>query len=106
MSKKAALVIASERSDPVDVVVVDPTADPPVCRLQPRKVRTSEPGADRRRAAGTPAARTKEVHFSNRIDNHDFDTKLHKVVDFLVKKHPVRIVVNIKVRACGEGLRL
>ncbi|KAK3266139.1 hypothetical protein CYMTET_25219 [Cymbomonas tetramitiformis] len=90
----------------LDLVEVDPNADPPVCRLMDyAKARYDK----RRRRQGKKAASkrsqvVKEVRLGVRISEHDLTTKLNTVKKFLEKGMRVKVVVTGKMSANGmEG---
>lgn len=90
----------------LDLVEVQPNADPPVCRLMDyAKVRYDK----RRRSQGKKAASrksriVKEVRIGVRITEHDLTTKLNTVKKFLEKGMRVKVVVSGKMQPDGmEG---
>ncbi|KKU80830.1 MAG: Translation initiation factor IF-3 [Parcubacteria group bacterium GW2011_GWA2_47_8] len=90
-----AMQMAQERG--LDLVEVQPTAKPSVCRLmdykkflyrQSKAKKQSKPSADK----------LKSVQFSMRISEHDLETKARRTGEFLTKGHRVKIQLVIRGR--------
>lgn len=90
MSKERALAVAKEQPVSADLILVSIAGDLPVCRLMERKV------VKQRMKQEHP--KEKEMRFSSRIDQHDLGTKTRRVLEFLEKGHPVKLVVSIQAR--------
>jgi translation initiation factor IF-3 len=92
-----AMKVAEERE--LDLVEVAPQASPPVCRLMDYgrfrfDARKKEQEA-RRRQAGT---RLKQMNFRPKIGEHDYQTKLHRVREFLTEGDKVKVTIWFRGR--------
>jgi len=83
----------------LDVVEVAPEANPPVCRLMDYGKFKYEQSV-RQREARKKQTRTviKEVKFRPKIDDHDFDVKKRRVVEFLEENDKVKITMMFRGR--------
>lgn len=82
-----------------DLVMVSPAAVPPVCRIadygklkyelnkKEKEARKSQRGGD-----------VKEVKLSPKIAQHDFDVRVRKTLEFLEKKHKVKVSMFFRGR--------
>ncbi|WP_305082079.1 MULTISPECIES: translation initiation factor IF-3 [Oceanotoga] len=89
---KEALIKAREAG--LDLVLVAPTAKPPVAKimdlgkyLYEKEKREKEAKKNQKKQV------VKEMKFRLRIDDHDFDTKVRKINDFLKEGQKVRAVI-------------
>lgn len=83
----------------LDLVEVSPNADPPVCRIMDfGKFRYQE--SVRRKEARKNQHRqvVKEIKFHANVDNHDLQTKLDKIRDFIGKGHKVKVTLQFRGR--------
>ena len=97
-SKAEALSIA-ERSN-LDVVLVAPTAKPPVARIMDYgKYRFEQQKKDREARKKQKVISIKEVRLSPTIDVNDFNTKLRNARKFLEKGDKVKASIRFKGRA-------
>lgn len=92
-SLQEALRMASERQ--MELVQVSEFAVPPVCRIMPPG---SQLGIDRAREAAKEeyrrtGQRTKEIQFGHRIAEHDVQTKVRQMEQFLQKRCKVKATV-------------
>jgi len=83
----------------LDVVEVAPDANPPVCRLMDYGKYKYEQSV-RQREARKKQTRTviKEVKFRPKIDDHDFEVKRRRVVEFLEEGDKVKITMMFRGR--------
>lgn len=83
----------------LDLVEVAPDARPPVCRLMDYGKYKYEQSV-RQREARKHQARTviKEVKFRPTIDNHDYQTKLRRVIEFLGENDKVKVTMMFRGR--------
>jgi translation initiation factor IF-3 len=83
----------------MDLVEVAPDAKPPVCRLMDYGKYKYEQSV-RQREARKRQARTviKEVKFRPTIDDHDYETKLRHVVEFLEERDKVKVTMMFRGR--------
>jgi translation initiation factor IF-3 len=83
----------------LDLVEVAPDAMPPVCRLMDYGKFKYEASV-RQREARKKQTRTviKEVKFRPKIDNHDYDVKRRRVIEFLEEGDKVRVTMMFRGR--------
>jgi len=92
MSTKEALKLAQQSG--VDLVLVAPQAKPPVARMMDYGKYIYEKEKKEKLAKKKQKKQVvKEMKFRLRIDEHDFNTKLKKIREFLEDGHKVRVVI-------------
>jgi translation initiation factor IF-3 len=98
-SKADALTLAGYAG--FDLVLINATANPPVCKLldynkfkYEKKKKTKE-SLKKQRETSTEL---KEFRLSVNIDKHDFETKLKNVTKYLEKGHKIKVTVRFKGR--------
>ncbi|MBC1436298.1 translation initiation factor IF-3 [Paenilisteria rocourtiae] len=97
-TKAEALEIAEKAN--LDVVLVAPTAKPPVARIMDYgKFRFEQQKKDKEARKNQKIIVMKEVRLSPTIDEHDFDTKLRNARKFLQKGDKVKCSIRFKGRA-------
>lgn len=97
-TKTEALEIAEKAN--LDVVLVAPTAKPPVARIMDYgKFRFEQQKKDKEARKNQKIIVMKEVRLSPTIDEHDFDTKLRNARKFLEKGDKVKCSIRFKGRA-------
>jgi translation initiation factor IF-3 len=78
----------------MDLVEIAPNVDPPVCKIidfakykyaQERKVKLAR--------KSQKVGQIKEIWIKPRIGEHDLETKLNHILDFLKQKHKVKVSV-------------
>jgi len=95
MSPKEALDIAKQQG--LDLVEIVATARPPVCKIiEYGKYKYEQ--SKKQNSSGTKKAKFKEIKFHPRIDEHDYQTKLKKICEFLGKGNQVRVAVEFRGR--------
>ena len=83
----------------LDLVEIQPTADPPVCRIMDYgKFRFDQQKKANLAKKKQKIIEIKEVQFRPVIDQHDYHTKLDHVRAFLDEGNKVRLVVRLKGR--------
>lgn len=93
------LALKKAKEYELDLVEVAPEAAPPVCRiLDFQKYLYEQQKKDREARKHQKQAQLKEVRFTPRIDDHDYETKLNHLKEFLTKKHKVRIRIVFRGR--------
>jgi translation initiation factor IF-3 len=92
-----ALWLAAELD--LDLVEVAPDAKPPVCRLMDYGKYKYEQSV-REREARKKASKTvvKEVKFRPKTDDHDYDWKVRRVIEFLGDGDKVKITMQFRGR--------
>lgn len=92
-----AQAIAYERD--LDLVLISPQADPPVCRIMDYgKYRFEKVKREKENKKKQQITKVKEVQLSCRIDTHDFDTRVNHARKFLEGGDKVKAVVRFKGR--------
>jgi translation initiation factor IF-3 len=79
----------------LDLVEVAPNATPPVCRIMDFGKYVYEE-QKKHSHAKTTASKIKEIEFTARIENHDFETKLRHAEEFL--HHGNKVKMRLKFR--------
>jgi translation initiation factor IF-3 len=97
-SKIEALEIATRVN--LDLVLVAPTAKPPVARVMDYgKFKFEQQKKEKEARKNQKIITTKEVRLSPSIDEHDFNTKLRNAIKFLEKGDKVKASIRFKGRA-------
>jgi translation initiation factor IF-3 len=92
MQTKEALKLAEQSG--VDLVLVAPDAKPPVARMMDYGKYIYEKEKKEKLAKKKQKKQVlKEMKFRLRIDDHDFNTKLKKIREFLEDGYKVRVVI-------------
>ena len=83
----------------LDLVLISPQADPPVCRIMDYgKYRFEKVKREKENKKKQQITKVKEVQLSCRIDTHDFDTRVNHARKFLEGGDKVKAVVRFKGR--------
>lgn len=97
-TRQEALEIATTRNQ--DLVMVAPTAKPPVCRIMDYgKFRFEQQKKEKEARKKQKVINIKEVRFTPGIGDHDFETKLKNARKFLEKGDKVKAAVRFRGRA-------
>lgn len=97
MPVRTALAMAYEKD--LDLVLIAPTAEPPVCRIMDYgKYRFERDKKEKEAKKKQTVVEVKEIQLSCRIDTHDFETKVKHAHRFLGEGNKVRVVVKFKGR--------
>ena len=97
MSAVDALKIARERG--LDLVEVNPQANPPVCRIMDYGRQQYETARRERETKRTQKQNViKEVRVSPKTDDHDLDTKLRQMTEWLKKGDRVQLTLKLRGR--------
>ncbi|WP_112181579.1 MULTISPECIES: translation initiation factor IF-3 [Paraliobacillus] len=97
-SRQEALEIAQTRE--LDLVLVAPTAKPPVCRIMDfGKFRFEQQKKEKEARKKQKIINLKEVRLSPGIEEHDFNTKLRNARKFLDKGDKVKVSIRFRGRA-------
>ena len=97
MSAFDALKIARERG--LDLVEVNPQANPPVCRIMDYGRQQYETARRERETKRTQKQNViKEVRVSPKTDDHDLDTKLRQITEWLKKGDRVQLTLKLRGR--------
>ena len=82
----------------VDVVEVQPTANPPVCRLMDYKKFLYRQAKAKKGTSSNAADKLKSVRISMRISDNDLQTKAKRSEGFLNKGHKVKVQLVVRGR--------
>ena len=83
----------------LDLVLIAPTATPPVCRIMDYgKFRYDRDKREKEAKKKQQVVNVKEVQLSCTIDTHDFNTKANNAIRFLKNGDKVRVVLSFKGR--------
>ncbi|MBP1308904.1 translation initiation factor IF-3 [Paenibacillus sp. 1182] len=97
-----ALLIAEEAK--LDLVNISPTATPPVCKVVDYgKFLYEQNRKEKEIRRNQKIVETKEVRFSARIDEHDFQTKSRNIQKFLKNGNRVKLSVQFKGREIAHS---
>ena len=97
MSLNDAKTYAYDRG--LDLVLIAPTATPPVCRaMDYGKYRYEQDKREKEAKKKQQVVEVKEVQLSCRIDTHDFETKAGHAIKFLSEGNKVRVKLKFKGR--------
>lgn len=97
-SRNEALEMATNLN--LDLVMVAPTAKPPVCRIMDYgKFRFEQQKKEREARKNQTVISLKEIRLSPTIEEHDFNTKLRNAIKFLEKGDKVKASIRFKGRA-------
>jgi translation initiation factor IF-3 len=90
LQTRQARTIAEQQG--LDLVEVQPMADPPVCRIMDfGKFRYDESRKEKLARKNQHAQVLKEIKFHPNVAEHDYATKVNHVREFLEKGHKVKI---------------
>jgi len=97
-TKSEALDMAKNAN--LDLVLVAPTAKPPVCRIMDfGKYRYEQQKKEREARKKQKVINVKEIRLSPTIEEHDFNTKLRSAVKFLSSGDKVKVSIRFRGRA-------
>lgn len=83
----------------LDLVLIAPTATPPVCRIMDYgKFRYDRDKREKEAKKKQVIVKVKEIQLSCRIEQHDFDTRVNHAKKFLAEGNKVKAVVRFKGR--------
>lgn len=97
MAPSEAMKIADENE--LDLVLIAPTANPPVCKVMDYgKYKFEEMKKEKEAKKKQKVIEVKEIRISPNIDQHDFDFKVKNTVTFLKAGNKVKITLRFKGR--------
>lgn len=102
MYTKEAMEQAAEAG--LDLVEVSPNADPPVAKfldIGRYKYEAQKKASEQRKKQKTQEI--KEIKMRPNIDDHDYDTKMKKVVEFLEDGDKVKVTMRFRGREMAHG---
>lgn len=84
----------------LDLVMISPNADPPVCRIiEFNKFLYEKKKKEKEIKSKTVKTVVKEIRFGPNTDDHDFDFKLRHARKFIEEGHKVKAYVHFRGRA-------
>ena len=90
---------AYAQNNSVDLVLIAPTANPPVCRaIDYGKFCFERDKREKEAKKKQVVVKVKEVQLSCRIEQHDFDTRVNQAKKFLGEGNKVKVVVRFRGR--------
>lgn len=97
ISVAAAKEIAYDKG--LDLVVISPNSEPPVCRIMDfGKYCYEREKKEKEAKRKQQVVEIKEVQLSCKIDTHDFETKARRALGFLKDGNKVKVVLRFKGR--------
>jgi len=97
LSREQALQEADDRG--VDLIVVSPEADPPVCKIiNYDKLRYENEKKEKMKKKNQTLMQIKEVKLSYKIDVHDYDVRKRAAMRFLLKGDKVKASIRFRGR--------
>lgn len=95
MSSEEALEKAIEAD--LDLVMISPTANPPVCRIMDYgKYRFEQTKREKEAKKNQKTADVKEIKMSLNIDTNDFNIKVKKCIEFLQDGDKVKVTIRFR----------
>lgn len=83
----------------LDLVMISPNAEPPVCRIMDYgKYRFERIKKEKEARKNQQIVKVKEIQLSCTIDTHDFDTRVNHAHKFLEEGNKVKVIVKFKGR--------
>jgi len=87
------------QSKKLDLVEISPDAKPPVCRIMDYgKFQYNEKQKKRNAKKKQQNHAVKEIKFHSNVEEHDFQTKLNHIRNFLTKGHKVKVSLQFRGR--------
>ena len=97
LATQEALRMAQDRQ--LDLVEISPNADPPVCRIMDfGKYRYQEGQKEKEARRHQHRQVVKEMKFHANVGDHDYQTKLGHIREFLTKGHKVKLSLMFRGR--------
>ena len=88
----------------LDLVEVSPNADPPVCKfLDVGKYKYEAQKKANLARKSQKTQEIKEIKMRPNIDDHDYDTKMKKVLEFIDEGDKVKITLRFRGRELSHG---
>jgi len=83
----------------LDLVEIGPNANPPVCKiLDYGKFKYEQEKKLQKNKTKSHAGELKEIRFSVKTDEHDFNTKISRAKEFIEKGYKLRVTVKLTGR--------
>ncbi len=101
VSRVEALNLAQEKN--LTLIEIAPKAKPPVVKIADLgKFRYQEEKKLQKQKKGAKSSEIKEIRFSPFIADHDYQTRIERIREFLADNNKIRIVVVFKGRQMGS----
>jgi len=88
----------------LDLVEISPNADPPVAKfldIGRYKYEAQKKAAEQRKKQKTQEI--KEIKMRPNIDDHDYDTKMKKIIEFIGEGDKVKVTLRFRGRELSHG---
>jgi translation initiation factor IF-3 len=96
--------IEQAQSAGLDLVEVSPNADPPVCKfLDVGKFKYEAQKKANLARKSQKTQEIKEIKMRPNIDDHDYDVKMKKIVEFLEEGDKVKVTMRFRGREMAHG---
>ncbi|HMP72664.1 MAG TPA: translation initiation factor IF-3 [Kiritimatiellia bacterium] len=83
----------------LDLVEVAPQAQPPVCRIMDYgKFKFDQQKKEKSSKKNASATKVKEIKYHANVDEHDYETKLRHIRDFIGEGHRVKVTLAFRGR--------
>ncbi|HMO04775.1 MAG TPA: translation initiation factor IF-3 [Kiritimatiellia bacterium] len=94
---REALNLAQQRG--LDLVEISPQAQPPVCRVMDYgKFKFEQAKKEKQSKKNQSNTKVKEVKYHTNVEEHDYQTKLRHIRDFLGEGHRVKVSLMFRGR--------
>ena len=94
---REALMRAHEQG--MDLIEVAPNAQPPVCRITDfGKYKYEEEKKEKASRKHQNVSKVKEVKYHSNVDEHDYQTKLRHIKEFIAEGHRVKVSLTFRGR--------
>ncbi len=107
---KASEALRRAKDAGLDLVEVSPNAKPPVCKiLDYGKYKYEQQKRAQEAKKKQKTVETKEIKLRPGIEEHDYQTKMRKVVEFIEKENKVKITMRFRGREMAHqefGMRV
>ncbi len=102
LSRRDALAIAEEKG--LDLVLIAPDAEPPVCRLMDYgKFRFEQAKREKEARKNQKVTELKEVRLSATIEEHDVEIKAKNAIKFLTEGDKVKVGIRFHGRQVAHA---
>lgn len=98
-----AQALADEKE--LDLVLMSPNADPPVCKIMDYgKYRFDQMKKEKENRKNQHVVDTKEIKMTPSIDTHDFETKMNHAKKFLGSGDKLKVTIRFRGREVNHSL--
>ncbi len=83
----------------MDLVEISPNADPPVCRIMDfGRFKYEQEKREKNARKSHAATKVKEIKFHANVDEHDYQTKIRRIREFIGEGHRVKVSLFFRGR--------